>query len=281
MLEPSSMAAPHMQTGSACYAQRDFEGAHQEFTAALAVQPDLSPAKFNLGVVSRDLEENDAAEKWFLEVIAAGEVLADCYNNLGILAVRREELDAAVEHFRRAIAERHEFPLAHFNLGTLLLRLAQWEEGWREFEWRWQTPTFTPIRCPQPQWNGDRLDGTLLLHTEQGIGDTLQFARFIPLIRERCRRVILMRPEPLGCMFPTELWADETRSAGEIRLDSFDAYLPLLSAPHALNFAMDELPYRERLPDASTARIGSWRIACTGYQIEGRHHLVRQPNPKQ
>ncbi len=246
MLEPSEQAAPHLQTGAALYEAKDHEGARRAFEAALAAQPDLTPARFNLGVICRELEENAAAESLFHEVIASGEIMAESYNNLGILAVRREEYETALAHFREAIGHRHQFPLAHFNLGTLLLRMAQWEEGWREYEWRWQTPTFTPIQCPQPQWNGEPLDGTLLLHTEQGIGDTFQFARFIPMIRQRCRRVIFLRPDPLDCMFSLEQWADEIRSPGEISLDSFQAVLPLMSAPYVLKTSMEDLPCGEK-----------------------------------
>ena len=245
MLEPSEQAAPHLREGAALYEAKDHAGARRAFEAALAVQPDLTPARFNLAVIYRELEENAAAESLFGDVIASGEILAESYNNLGILAVRREEYDLALAHFREAIGQRYQFPLAHFNLGTLLLRLEDWEEGWREYEWRWQTPTFTPIQCPQPQWNGQRLDGTLLLHTEQGIGDTFQFARFIPMIRERCRRVTFLRPEKLDCMFPVVKWADEIRSPGEIALDTFQAVLPLMSAPYVLGTGINDLPCAE------------------------------------
>ena len=262
MLEASELAAPYMQRGAALYQQRDLQGARRAFESALAVQADLSPARFNLGVICRDLEENRAAESWFNEVIAEGEILADSFNNLGILAVRREDFDIAEGHFREAIRQRHPFPLAHFNLATLLLRMEQWEEGWREFEWRWQTPTFTPIHCPQPQWNGEPLDGTLLLHTEQGIGDAFQFARFIPIIRRRCRRVIFVRPDRLDCMFPAARWADEIRSPGEISLGSFDAVLPLMSAAHVLKIRLDDLPCGENYltPVARKIDLGSVHV---------------------
>lgn len=262
MLEPSEQAATHLHTGAALYEAQDLEGARVAFEAALAVQPDLTPARFNLAVICREFEENDQAETLFREVIAAREIEAEAYNNLGILAVRREEYEVGLNHFRKAIELRDQFPLAHFNLGTLLLRLAQWEEGWREFEWRWQTPTFTPIQCAQPHWDGRPLHGTLLLHTEQGIGDTFQFARFIPAIRERCRRVIFVRPEPLDCMFPEDQWADEVRSAGEIPLDSFDAVLPLMSAPRVLGTQLDDLPCQERYltPAAREVDLGPTHV---------------------
>lgn len=84
-------------------------------------------------------------------------------------------------------------------------------------------PTFTPLSCPQPQWNGQPIDGTLLLHNEQGIGDTIQFARFIPETRKRCRRLIFIRPDHLDCMFHACDWADEVMIAGEIKLSALDA----------------------------------------------------------
>ena len=242
MTEISPEAQPFMQRGGALYAQKDYLGAREEFSAALAVQANLTPAKFNLAVVLRDLEENESAEAMFHEVIASGEIVAESKNNLGILAIRKEAFDQAVQHFRQAIHLRQQFPLAHFNLGTLLLRLGHYVEGWKEYEWRWQTPTFSPLNCPQPHWTGEQLDGTLLLHTEQGIGDVFQFARFIPMIRERCQRVLFVRPDAMDCMFPVELWADEVRSPGEIRLDSFQAVLPLMSAAHVFQTKLEDLP---------------------------------------
>jgi tetratricopeptide (TPR) repeat protein len=245
MLDASTQAQPYMQAGAALYQNRDLEGARQAFKSALAVQPDLTPAKFNLAVIYREWEHNETALALFREVIDSGEIVAEAVNNLGILAVRREAFTEAVEHFREAIRLRSDFPLAHFNLGTLLLRLGQWEEGWREHEWRWQTPTFVPVKCPQPQWDGQTLDGTLLLHTEQGIGDVFQFARFVPQIRQRCRRVMFLLPEHLQCMFTAPQWADEVRTAGEIGLNTFDAVLPLMSAPFVLQTKLEDLPLQQ------------------------------------
>lgn len=255
VLQASQKADPHMQAGAACYQARDLEGAIREFSTALAAQPDLTPATFNLAVVCRDLEQNEKARELFQRVIASGEILADAHNNLGILAVRREAFEEGIRLFRQAIDLRYQFPLAHFNLATVLLRQGYWEEGLREYEWRWQTPTFTPIQCPQPQWDGRRFGGTLLLHTEQGIGDVFQFARFIPTIRERCQRVIFLRPDHLACMFCEGRWGDEIMSPGEISLDRFQATLPLLSAPHVLGIRFDQLPGGESYLTPASRRV--------------------------
>jgi hypothetical protein len=70
----------------------------------------------------------------------------------------------------------------------ILLKLGRYQEGWEEYEWRGQTPGFTPFACPQPRWQGGDISGrTLLVHTEQGAGDALQFARFLPLAAQCCK----------------------------------------------------------------------------------------------
>ena len=74
--------------------------------------------------------------------------------------------------------------------------------GFREYEWRWYTEQFTRLKCLQPRWNGKPFDGTLLVHTEQGIGDTFQFCRYLPHIRARCRRLILACTERMAGFFP-------------------------------------------------------------------------------
>ncbi len=269
MIEPNEAAAPWMQQGALLYQQSQLSAARDAFQEALSLQPELTPARFNLGVICRDLEENDAAQVWFEETIRSGEIVADATNNLGLLAVRREEFSLGEAHFRKAIELVDNFPLAHFNLANLLLRLGRWEEGWREYEWRWQTPTFTPIQCPQPMWDGQTLDGTLLLHTEQGIGDMIQFARFIPEIRKRCRRVILLRPDHLDCLLPIPDWADEARSAGEISLDSFQAFLPLMSAPRVLDARIDDLPLHENYltPVARTVDLGESHVESARLKV--------------
>ena len=234
MSEVSEQVARHMQHGARMYEQNDPVNAQRSFALALALEPNLPGARFNLAVTCRDLEQNDDAEILFRQLSSDPQFAADATNNLGILASRREQWERAENCFRAAIAHRNQFPLAHFNLATLLLRRGQMTEGWQEYEWRWQTPTFTPLNCPHPQWDGSQLDGTLLLHTEQGAGDTFQFARYIPEVRRRCRKVLFVRPNALACMFPKEKWADEMISPGSISLDSFDAVLPLMSAPFVL-----------------------------------------------
>lgn len=159
--------AEHLKAGNESYERGELEGARGHFDAALRLAPGSVQARYNLGVVYRDLELSELAWIEFIDVLSRDGRMAGAYNNLAILEERWDLRVAAETHYRRAIALKEQFPDAHFNLGMLLLRLGRYPEGFSECEWRWQTSRFTPFRVPHPLWDGRRLNGTLLVHSEQ------------------------------------------------------------------------------------------------------------------
>jgi tetratricopeptide (TPR) repeat protein len=227
-------AAEHLRSGNAACANQDLATAEVEFRRAIELKADYREALANLGILLRDGNRLDEAKAIFQKMVDTQPRAPLARNNLGLIAELEGDFEAALGHYRAGIKDAFQAPKIHFNLGMLLLRLGQYQEGWNECEWRWQTAGFQSIRCPQSQWDGSELDGTLLVHTEQGAGDTFQFIRFLPQVRERCKRVLLVCPQPLMCMLADQRGADEVRSAGEFELDEFAAYLPLMSAPFVL-----------------------------------------------
>jgi hypothetical protein len=232
----------------------DLVGAAAHFQEARRRDPTDPRATYAVGEVNRQLRNFDEARRAFHEFIRQSPLeAARAYNQLGLASVELEEFPAAEAHYRQAIEHHFQYAIAHLNLGILLLRLGRLQEGFCEFEWRWQVPGFRPFRCLQPRWKGQPLDGTLLVHSEQGAGDLMQFCRFLPQIRQRCRRLTFVCPEPMHCMFASEGFADQLLAPGSILQDSFDMYLPLMSAPFALRTDWESLrqpggPYLTPVP---------------------------------
>ena len=124
-----------------------------------------------------------------------------------------------------------------------LLQLGEYAEGWAEAEWRWQTEQFTAFNPPQPRWQGgDIRRQNLLVHTEQGAGDAIQFIRYMPLLAKKCQKLILVAPAHLVPIFETVEGIDLIDTAGDIPLKSFDTYIPLMSLPYIFGTTLDNIP---------------------------------------
>ncbi len=238
----SETLADHLKLGGEAYERGDLGVARAQFEKALALDPGSNVARYNLGVVYRDLEMDQEAWVHFIDVLARDGRAAGAFNNLAILEERQGMYQAAEAHYRRALAIKNDFPDAHFNLGMLLLRLGRFPEGFRESEWRWKTSKFTPFKVPHPLWDGRPLRGTLLVHSEQGAGDAIQFARYLPLAAERCERLIFFCPVNLFSIFEGLPGVAELRGPGEVQVSEFQTYLPLLSLPLVLGTTLDAIP---------------------------------------
>ena len=255
--------AEHLKAGNESYERGELEGARGHFDAALRLAPGSVQARYNLGVVYRDLELSELAWIEFIDVLSRDGRMAGAYNNLAILEERWDLRVAAETHYRRAIALKEQFPDAHFNLGMLLLRLGRYPEGFSECEWRWQTSRFTPFRVPHPLWDGRRLNGTLLVHSEQGAGDAIQFVRYLPSAAERCDRLIFFCPENLFSLFRSLPGVSELRGPGNVQVSEFHAYLPLMSLPHVLGTTLETVPRKVPYlhPDRRSVELGPSPIA--------------------
>ncbi|MEN9203796.1 MAG: tetratricopeptide repeat protein, partial [Thermostichus sp. DG02_1_bins_55] len=160
------------------------------------------------------------------------------YNNLGTILQEQNRLPAAIECYRRSLSLAPNLAEAHWNLGTALLTLGHYAEGWREYEWRIQHrradyPTFS-----QPLWTGSPLrQQTLLIYSEQGLGDTIQFVRYLPLLVEAHPQAqFLFRcQQPLVQLLKSNFQDPRLQVFSEQDpLPPFDTHLPLLSLPQRL-----------------------------------------------
>jgi len=214
----------------------------------LAEVPEHIAARFQLGVVLVDLERWSEAEVELLNVLSLQPNHAEAHNSLGLCFAGQGLWIQARYHYEQAIAADHHYALAHVNRALILLKLERFKEGWAEFEWRYKNSSLPWFSCSQPQWQGQSItDKVLLVHTEQGYGDVLQFVRFLPLVAQRCKKLILLCTDNLRPLLVNIQGVAETRVFGRVAMDSFDYFCPLMSLPYCLdidnNLLADTVPY--------------------------------------
>jgi len=186
---------------------------------------------------------------------------ADAYNNLANLRRDQGTFDEATALYERAIRMKPNFADAHFNLAVTLLTVGNFARGWAEYEWRRSTKSFPtpPLNFVQPRWDGQDLRGrTILLHAEQGFGDTLQFVRYVPEVTARGGNVILKCQHELFRLLRTFPGAQRVLVKGE-PLPAFDVHCPLLSLPMMFNTTMETIPAPVPYLKAADDLIEKWR----------------------
>src|SRR5208282_2184815 len=148
---------------------------------------------------------------------------------LGALLAAAGKLKEAVASYDQALRLRPDLTDAHLNRAQAWLVLDDFEQGWPEYEWRWRYMTMPPYA--QPRWDGGDLAGkTVLLYAEQGLGDTLQFIRYAPLVQERGATVVVACPAPLVRLLARCPGIDQILAEGS-PLPPCDVQAPLLSLP--------------------------------------------------
>lgn len=222
------------------YSKKDFDEATRLLKEVVEQKPEFNQAKFHLGVVYVDAEQWENAITVLNEVLERDPKQAEALNSLGMAHCGLHQWREALDAFDRSVAIDRTFSRAQFNRSIVLFKLGDYPGGWEAFEWRWRLPEFTPFRCPQPQWTGeDVADKTLLVHTEQGSGDAIQMARFLPDVAKHCKKLILVGPEPLKELLGTVPDIDEIRLPGNMPADLFDVYIPIMSLGHVLGINLE------------------------------------------
>jgi len=250
------LAMAHMNIGNALQAEERFDEALARYRAALEIAPAYAEAHMNLGHTLQALERRDDALAHYRAAVALAPGLAPAHLNLGLALRVRGELEAAEAHYRRAVQLRPDYAEAHVGLAMVQALLGKLEEAWPHYEWRWRIPDWPtkPRAFDAAQWDGGELAGkTILLHAEQGLGDTIQFARFVPLVAGRAKNVIVQAP---GELLPALASLGEVAAIVDTDgpLPPFDVHCPFMTVPTLLGGAFDPspspAPYLRAAPDA-------------------------------
>lgn len=197
---------------------------------------------------------------------------AEAWNNLGNVYFRLHRLDEARDAYRRSLNLKPDYYEADLNLGILLLLEGNLAEGWQRYESRWRMPGVEEKRpkFAQPEWDGSPLKGrTLLVYSEQGMGDNLQFVRYLPLLRQRYpdSKIYFWCLEPLSRLFhdcATSWGIDALPPVVVGGLPPIDVQIALLTVPYRLGTVLETIPGDVPYISASPALVDKWAARLAG-----------------
>jgi Flp pilus assembly protein TadD len=232
------------------------------FDHAIRVQPDFADAHANRGGILRLQGRDEASLAAYDEAIRLRPGHAPSWFNRGFALREMQRLDEAIGNYDRAIALDPGYVEAKWNKAVAMLLAGRYEEGFELFECRWQKDSFTSPRrgFRPPQWTGrEAIAGrTILLHTEQGYGDAIQFCRYAPLVAAKGARVVFEVPRALaGLLAPLEGVAAFVERGR--KLPAFDFHCPLMSLPRAFGTSLQSIPSPGAYLKADAARVRAWR----------------------
>ncbi len=250
------------------------------YRQALQINPSDAPAHFNLGSVYLKQDLFDEAAECFRRALAIKPDYADAHNNLGLAYSGQRDFDHAAECYRHACAFDAHHPSALWNLSLMRLLQGDLQGGWAAYEQRWSQPGRVRRTFMEALWDGAPLNGkTVLLYAEQGLGDTIQFIRFAPLVKERGGRVVVECQPALVNLLTGVAGIDQVIAQGQA-LPPFDAQLPLMSLGSIFQTALDSLPGRLPYLHADEIMAARWRDelkSLGGFKVG----VVWQGNPNQ
>jgi tetratricopeptide (TPR) repeat protein len=298
-----------------CHLERH-EAAAAACQRALALRPDYPEALNTLGVSLRALDRHDTAEQAYRQAVAVRPDYLEAWTNLAHLLHAADRLAEAETAVRRALALRPAEPgmyrtlaavldevgrpheaLAVLDLAAgldpldaetghhralLLLSLGRFAEGFALYDHRFRIQQASGSYqrfATRPPWRGESLDGrTILLAPEQGFGDTIQFARYAPLVAARGGRVLLGAPRPLVRLLGTLRGVDQVVGEGEA-VPPHDLHCPLMSLPHALKTTLETVPAAVPYLNPAPSDVARWAARLGVGQPGLRVGIVWAGNP--
>ena len=241
--EPNQPSALHL-LGVIAHQAGENDIAVELIGKALAIIPDYAEAHSNLGLALQKQGKLDDALASYHKAISIKPDYAEAYNNLGSVYHDQGKLDEAIASYNTALAIDPDFDQAIYNKSLILLLFGQFDQGWPLHERRWKSDGFSGMRnFVQPLWLGKEIlkGKTILLHSEQALGDTLLFCRYAKLVSNLGARVILEIPKRFVGVLQGLEGVSVFVSKDE-ELPSFDFHCPLHSLPLAFNTSIGTIP---------------------------------------
>ncbi|TDY38826.1 Flp pilus assembly protein TadD [Paraburkholderia rhizosphaerae] len=256
--------------GKVLHAANRFGEAEEAYRKALQLEPNKVEIHIHLGNTLERLGRLAEADDAYQAALAVRFDVPEAHHNRAIVLKTLGRLPESEASYRRALAFRPDFPIARFSLASLLLSVGRYEEGWPLYEARYEQPgrihhhSAAVLQCAR--WRGEPLAGkTLLVWQEDGLGDMIQFGRYLPVLKAQgVTRITLACAASLHRMFAGIDCVDEVTSHGEaaLRSSTYDTWTSLTSVPAYLRTTLSTIPPALRLtPDPALVQHWAERLA--------------------
>jgi tetratricopeptide (TPR) repeat protein len=236
-----------------------FDEAMTFYQRAIELNPDIAEAYNSLGNLMKIKGMFEEAINCYQKALQINPVNPGILNNLGNVLYEKGCFDKALISYQNALELDPDSPYSHFHMSRVLLLTGNYKQGWKEYEWRWKTRDYVERDFSQPRWNGSDISGkTILINTEQGLGDAIQFIRYVPLVVQRGATIIVECQKELVSLFQNVEGVKQVIKVGE-QLPPFDVYCPLLSLPLKFDTTLETIPAEIPYIKVNPFSIQKWK----------------------
>ena len=268
-----------------------FDAAIDSYKQALKIKPDYAEAYNNMGVALNDKGDPEAAIESYKQALKIKPDYAEAYNNIGNVLKDQGDLEAAIDSYKQAININPDYAEAYYNLSLLHLLRGNLDEGFKYHEWRLKIkkPTAAPVRT-NLIWDGEQsLSGKhFVVYEEQGLGDIIQFCRYLPVLEQKGANVTFKVKSNLHALLQTM----DSKTSLNTRLpeeNKIDFELPMMSLPLALKTTVETIPaqipylyaddqrkkrWNEKLGNKTVTRIGLVWSGSTWHKNDHNRSLL-------
>jgi len=239
---------------------------------AISLSPGASAFLCNRGVCSYLLERYDDAIKFYRRALLEDSTNPEVNMNMGNVMRMRDRIDEAIYHYRQGLKGRPDYMDCKLALSMSLLQAGQYEEGWKTFECRWKTTQLPPRGIPVPPWDGEDLAGKrIMVYSEQGHGDCLQFARYGVTLKERypAATVFLEVRSQLYRLISTIGTVDGVVIFGDKVPSKLDYVCPMMSMPRLMGTTIETIPVKQAWYHTDETRRAIWRDKLKAFPKKG------------
>ena len=254
------------------------EEALSSYHKAISINKDFTESYYNRGNVLHKLKRLEEALSSYDKSISLHEDYAEAYSNRGTVLEELKRLDEALSSYEKAISINKDYAEAYWNSSICYLLAGNFNEGWARYEWRWQSKSISKTagirKFSQPLWLGTEVlkDQTIFLYAEQGLGDTIQFSRYVSLVAGLGAKVVLEVQPSLVKLLSYLEGISQIISKGD-KLPNFDYQCPLMSLPLAFKTELKTIPSVSKNISTDEKKVEKWQ-AILGEKTKPRVGIV-------